>query len=75
MSAYIIFRNNKRFPLTKGDLYKMVEERLIGSSGLKNIMGKPHIIEQTIGAQIGNHAEFKIDFFGTGHYGNVNVDA
>ena len=38
-------------------------------------MGRPYVIEQTVGAQIGNEAEFKLDFFGNGHYGNVNVDA
>ena len=41
MSAYIIFRNNKRLPLTKGNLYKMVEEQILGSSQLKQLMGKP----------------------------------
>lgn len=74
MSAYIMFRKNKRISVCNSMIHekgkKLIErnEKLVGRLG-----NKIFFPEMTLGARIGDEADFKILFMGEGYYGNARI--
>ena len=74
MSFYIQFRKNKRISISNSIIHEKAKLKIQRSRPLKELLGDKILCsEQTLGARIGNEAEFSFQFIGDGHYGVANV--
>ena len=74
-SSYIMFRKNKRLPLVNSIVHEQTKKMLIENSICKKHLGeKLFFPNQTIGAKIGEEAEFEFKALGeTGKYAVAQV--
>ena len=76
MSAYIMFRKNKRTHIVNNMLHEKAKWLIETNPKIIERCGENLLFpSQTLGARIGNDAEFQFVFMGEGHYGKVNVDS
>ena len=74
-SSYIMFRKNKRLPLVNSIIHEQSKKMLIENGACRQHLGERLFFpNQTIGAKIGNDAEFEFKALGeTGKYAVAQV--
>lgn len=74
-SSYIMFRKNKRLPLVNSIIHEQSKKILVDNAVCKLHLGeKLFFPNQTIGAKIGNEADFEFKALGeTGKYAVASV--
>lgn len=77
MNMYVLFRKNKRLPVMGGSLQSNIEKFLLRSPEFRSAVPdfmKTHFIETSIGARIGNQANYKFYFMAPENAGVVHID-
>lgn len=76
-SAYIMFRKNKRMPITNNIIHSKAKKMIKDSHELRKVLGNKILFpDQTIGAKIGDDADFKFQALGNqGNYAVADISA
>jgi len=77
MNMYVLFRKNKRLPIMGSSLQSNVERLLLRSPEFRAAVPdymKTHFVEASIGARIGNRADYEFYFMAPENAGVVHVD-
>ncbi len=77
MNMYVLFRRNKRLSIMGSSLQSNIERLLLRSPEFRAAVPdymKTHFIESSLGARIGNHADYKFYFMAPENAGIVHVD-
>lgn len=77
MNMYVLFRKNKRLPIIGGSLQANIEKLLLRSPEFRSAIPefqRAHFIESSIGARIGNNANYKFYFMAPDNAGTVHVN-
>ena len=75
-SSYIMFRKNKRLPIANDMIHTKAKKAISDSKMIKNVLGERIFFpNQTVGAKIGNDAEFSFQALGeNGYYAVANLN-
>lgn len=77
MNMYVLFRKNKRLPVMGSSLQSNLEKYLLRSPEFRSIVPdymKTHFMETSIGARIGDKADYKFYFMAPENAGVVHID-
>lgn len=76
MNSYVLFRKNKRLPVMGSSLQSNIEKALLRSSEFRSMIPsyqKVHFLQTSIGARVGDHADYSFYFMAPECAGKVFV--